>query len=146
MKRKESISVMADLDQFEIRLGIKTRIFLVLMECLEMPTRLRLRTQVEQLANMCVKQDVQLQWTPRYLNFMVGYQSDKKIFHHYPLHKKCLYSELFWSAFSCIRTDYGEIRSISSYSVRMRENADQNNSEHEYFLRSDRHSENQLSS
>ena len=64
MKRKEGISVMADLDQFEIRLGIKTRIFLVLMECLEMPTRLRLRTQVEQLANMCVKQDVQLQWTP----------------------------------------------------------------------------------
>ena len=58
MKRKESISVMADLDQFEIRLGIQTRIFLVLMECLEIPTRLRLR------ANMCVKQDVQLQWTP----------------------------------------------------------------------------------
>ena len=31
----------------------------------------------------------------------------------------------FWSAFSRIRTEYGEIRSISPYSVRMRENTDQ---------------------
>ena len=31
-------------------------------------------------------------------------------------------SELFWSAFFRIRTEYGEIRSISPYSVRMREN------------------------
>ena len=44
------------------------------------------------------------------------------------LRKKCLYSELFWSAFSLIWTEYGEIRSISLYSVRIRENADQNNS------------------
>ena len=43
--------------------------------------------------------------------------------------KKRPYSKLFWSAFSRTRTEYGEIRSISSYSVRMRENADQNNSE-----------------
>ena len=35
--------------------------------------------------------------------------------------KKCPYSELFWSAFSRIQTEYGEIRSISPYSVRMRE-------------------------
>ena len=48
-------------------------------------------------------------------------------------HKKCPYSELFWSAFFRIRTEYGEIR-ISPYSVRMRENADQNNSEHGHFL------------
>ena len=26
-------------------------------------------------------------------------------------HCKCPYSEFFWSAFSCIRTEYGEIRS-----------------------------------
>ena len=32
---------------------------------------------------------------------------------------------IFWSVFSRIRTEYGEIRSISSYSVRMRENTDQ---------------------
>ena len=49
------------------------------------------------------------------------------------LRKKCPYSELFWSAFSYIRTEYGEIRSISSYSVRIRENADQNNSKYGHF-------------
>ena len=37
------------------------------------------------------------------------------------LRKNCPYSELFWSALSCIRTEYGQ-------KVRMRENADQNNS------------------
>ena len=52
------------------------------------------------------------------------------------LREKCLYSELFWSAFSSIWTEYGEILRISPYSVRMRENADQNNSEHGHFLRS----------
>ena len=31
----------------------------------------------------------------------------------------------FWSAFSRIRTEYGEILRISPYSVRMRENTDQ---------------------
>ena len=31
----------------------------------------------------------------------------------------------FWSVFSHIRTKYGETRSISTYSVRMRENTDQ---------------------
>ena len=31
----------------------------------------------------------------------------------------------FWSVFSRIRTEYGEILSISLYSVRMRENTDQ---------------------
>ena len=54
------------------------------------------------------------------------------------LRKKYPYSELFWSAFSRIRTQYGETRSISPYSVRMRENTDQNNSEYGYYLHSDR--------
>ena len=36
------------------------------------------------------------------------------------LRKKCPYSELFWSAYSRIRTEYGEILRISPYSVRMR--------------------------
>ena len=49
--------------------------------------------------------------------------------------KTCPYSELFQSAFSHIRTEYGEIRSISQYSVRMRKNADQNNSKHVHFSR-----------
>ena len=52
----------------------------------------------------------------------------------FTLRKNCLYSELFWSAFSRIRTEYGKIRSISPYSVRMRENAGQNNSEYGHFL------------
>ena len=50
--------------------------------------------------------------------------------------KKCPYSELFWSAFSHIQTEYGEILRISPYSVRMQENADQNNSEYGQFSRS----------
>ena len=52
------------------------------------------------------------------------------------LRKKCPYSELFWSVFSRIRTEYGEILRISPYSVQMRENTDQNNSEYGHFLRS----------
>ena len=52
------------------------------------------------------------------------------------LREKCLYSELFWSAFSRIWNEYGEMRSISPYSVRMPENADQSNSEYGHFLRS----------
>ena len=54
---------------------------------------------------------------------------------HYRL-ERCLYSELFWSIFSRIRNEYGEIRSISPYLVRMRENTDQNNSVYRHFLRS----------
>ena len=45
------------------------------------------------------------------------------------LRKKRPYSELFWSTFSRIQTKYGEMPCISPYSVRMRENTDQNNSE-----------------
>ena len=52
------------------------------------------------------------------------------------LRKTCPYSELFWTAFPRIRTEYREMRSISPYSVWMRENADQNNSEYEHFSRS----------
>ena len=62
----------------------------------------------------------------------------KKIFFEFffkmiALREKCLYSELFWSAFSRIWTEYGEIRSISPYSVRMRENRDQNHTEYGHF-------------
>ena len=48
---------------------------------------------------------------------------------------KCPYSELFWSVFSRMRTEYREILRIFPYSVRMRENADQNNSEYGHFSR-----------
>ena len=79
------------------------------------------------------------------------------------LRKKCPYSELFWSAFSRIRTEYGEILwdirislysvrmrkmrtritpntdtfYLSPYSVRMPENANKNNSKYGHFLRSE---------
>ena len=52
------------------------------------------------------------------------------------LPEKCPYSEFFWSTFSAICTEYGEIQSISPYSVRMRENKDQKNSEYGHFSRS----------
>ena len=52
------------------------------------------------------------------------------------LREKCAYSELFWSVFSRIRTESGEILHISPYLVRMRENTDQNNSEYGHFSRS----------
>ena len=47
-----------------------------------------------------------------------------------PLGKKNPSSELFWSVFSRIWTEYGKILSISPYLVQMRENTDQNNSEY----------------
>ena len=40
-------------------------------------------------------------------------------FLEFGLREKCPNSELFWSAFSRIRTEYGEMRSFSPYSVRM---------------------------
>ena len=52
------------------------------------------------------------------------------------LRKKCPYLELLRSAFSCVRTEYGEILCISPYSVRMQENVNQNNFEYGHFLRS----------
>ena len=55
----------------------------------------------------------------------------------HPLLEKCPYSQLFWSAFSRIWTEYGEIFRISLYSVQMWENVDQHNSEYGHFLGSD---------
>ena len=46
-------------------------------------------------------------------------------------------SELLWSTFSRIWLEYGHISCISPYSVRMRENTDQNNSKYGHFLCSD---------
>ena len=58
----------------------------------------------------------------------IRYQSLRKYF---------LYLELFWSVFSRIPTEYWQIRSISPYSVWMRANMDQNNSEYGHFSRSE---------
>ena len=46
------------------------------------------------------------------------------------MREKCPYSEFFWSVFPSTGTEYGDILGISLYSVRMRENADQKNSEY----------------
>ena len=54
------------------------------------------------------------------------YASRITLYHqiHQTLREKCPYSELFWSVFSRIWTEYGDIQSISPHSVRMRENTD----------------------
>ena len=44
------------------------------------------------------------------------------------------YLEFFWSVLSRIWTEYGEILRISPYSIRIRENTDQKNSEYGHFL------------
>ena len=49
------------------------------------------------------------------------------------LHKKSPYSELFWSIFSRIWTEYGEIQSTYLYSVQMWEKTDGNKSEYGHF-------------
>ena len=49
---------------------------------------------------------------------------------------KCTYSEFFWSVFSCIQTEYGEIFRTFPYSVRIRENVGHKNSRYEHFSRS----------
>ena len=50
--------------------------------------------------------------------------------------QSCSYSELFWSTFFRIRTEYEGIRIICPYSVRIRDDADQNNSKYGRVLRS----------
>ena len=50
------------------------------------------------------------------------------------LRKTCPYLELFWSLFYLIQIEYEEIFRISPYSVRMKENADQNNSDYGHFM------------
>ena len=64
------------------------------------------------------------------------------MFYHYnkfcrlALREKRPYSELFWSVFFHLRTEYEDILRISPYSIQMRENADQNNSKYGQFSRS----------
>ena len=64
-----------------------------------------------------------------FINTMPDYMKSKSV----PLREKCPYSDFFWSVFFCIRAEYGEIRSISPYSVRMQKNTDQTNSEYGQF-------------
>ena len=59
-----------------------------------------------------------------------------KVSNHYTLtvREKCPDSEVFWSVFSRLLTEYGERKSISPYLVRMRENTGQNNFKYGHFL------------
>ena len=50
--------------------------------------------------------------------------------------EECPYWKFFWSEFSRIPTEYGEKQSISLYSVRMQENADQKKFDYGQFSRS----------
>ena len=43
------------------------------------------------------------------------------------MRKKCPHSEFFWSLFSRMRTEYGDLLGKSPYSARMRENMDEKN-------------------
>ena len=52
------------------------------------------------------------------------------------LREECPYSEVFYTLFSRIRTEYGEILRITPYSARMWKNADQKIPEYGYILRS----------
>ena len=54
------------------------------------------------------------------------------------LREKCPNAEFFWSAFSRVWTEYGNLLRKSLYSVQMQENTDQKNSVFGQFLRSDR--------
>ena len=79
-------------------------------------------------------------WTKEtWLKVQYFSHEQSKVFrlHEISIFEKCPYSKLFWSAFSRIWTEYGEIRSISPYSVRMRKNGDHNNSKYGHFSRSD---------
>ena len=52
------------------------------------------------------------------------------------LREKCWYSVFFWSVSSSIWTEYREIVRIFPYSVEMRQNKDQKNSEYRHVSRS----------
>ena len=43
------------------------------------------------------------------------------------LREKCPNTDFFWSVFSCIRTEYGDLLRNSPYLVRIQKNTDQKN-------------------
>ena len=62
--------------------------------------------------------------------------ANRKQYNKVTLRKKCPYSELFWSVFSRIRTEYGNLLHKSPNSVQMRENTDQEYSHYGHFSHS----------
>ena len=47
------------------------------------------------------------------------------------------YRFFFWFVFSCIRTEYGDLRSTSTHSIQIQKNTDQTNSVFGHFSRSE---------
>ena len=72
-------------------------------------------------------QFILLAWKKFNLNFLKYFQQRLEYRSKISLREKCPYLELFWSAFSRIRTEYRKILRISLYSVQLRENEEQNN-------------------
>ena len=50
-----------------------------------------------------------------------------------------MFADFFWSVFSRIRTEYGNLQSKYPYSVQIRENTDHKNTQYRHFLRSKTH-------
>ena len=70
--------------------------------------------------------------------FMVSHRGTRKPTGSLPEkapREKCPYLVFFWSVFSRISTKYREILCISPYSLQMRENTDQENTEYGHFSR-----------
>ena len=53
--------------------------------------------------------------------------------------EKCPYSNFFRPVFSLIRTEYGDIKSVSQYSVQLWENMNQQKHKYGHFSRSAKH-------
>ena len=62
--------------------------------------------------------------------------ANRKQYNKVTLRKKCPYSELFWSVFSRIPTEYGNLLHESPNSVQMLENTDQKYSQYGHFSHS----------
>ena len=61
-----------------------------------------------------------------------------KLYLNETLRKRCPNAEFFWSVFSRIWTEYGDLGRKSPYSVQVRENTDQKMSVFGHFSRSEK--------
>ena len=66
---------------------------------------------------------------PRGLTFIARLGVGLSDLREHKLREKCQYSKFFWFVFSRIWTKYGDLLRNSPYSIRKRENTEQNNSE-----------------
>ena len=92
-----------------------------------------LPNKYNKLPNKVTKMDIwQLFWNPLYncfqeshIIFWTNTWANSNLQYHIHCVKRVQMRSFFWSVFSRVRTEYGEILRISPYSVRMRENTDQ---------------------